>query len=144
MSTEPKMPSDEELNVAIAAVVGFSWTPWGKTHVRLFFPESGYIPDGWSKPEGRSVIWPCGGRTVDETAMKLLAQIPFVSDLNAMHEAEKGLTDEEHEIFRRWLFVDAYGREGMTNESAERERVSASARQRAIALLRIVRPELFQ
>ena len=57
--------------------------------------------------------------------------------LNAMHEAEKVLSDLNHGLFRRLLFTSYYNSGGdsdrRTNDEAERWRVSATAAQRAEA-----------
>lgn len=61
----------------------------------------------------------------------------YLNDLNAMHEAERGLSDYDHCTFRQQLFVGVYNRgEGQTNQTAERGSVSATASQRAEAFLR--------
>jgi hypothetical protein len=64
-----------------------------------------------------------------------------------MHEAEKGLTNEEHFAFRQelWLlstpFITSPDEQG---RGPERHYVTSTSRQRAIALLHVVNPALFQ
>lgn len=53
-------------------------------------------------------------------------------DLNAMHEAENGLTSDDHAIFRLTLIGV------LTKTEYERSIVSATARQRAEAFLRLL------
>jgi len=69
----------------------------------------------------------------DECDERLFSEIPrFSTDLNAMHEAEKELTDEQYLEFSRWLM----------DECQEFGRVwrhsSASAGQRAECFLRTI------
>lgn len=62
-------------------------------------------------------------------------QLPqFISDLNAIAHAEARLTLEEYDHFAFWL----------SYEAEMGKQLSATARQRCVALLRTVRPELFQ
>lgn len=60
--------TDKELNLEIAQICGWKRSKWG-----------GYtgISDGWEGPEGQ------------------LDMPHYINDLNAMHEAEKTLTQEE-------------------------------------------------
>ena len=64
----------------------------------------------------------------------------YLNDLNAMHEAENMLTDEQHKEFRRQLkYVCGTG--GSTEEELSiilRARFSATARQRAEAFLKTI------
>lgn len=62
----------------------------------------------------------------------------YCGDLNAMHGAEAKLTDEQHSLFRSRLFSYAYREPGCTSDQAERNKVSATAEQRAMALLRVI------
>ena len=70
----------------------------------------------------------------DERDGRLFAQIPnFSTDLNAMHEAEKALTDEQHRLFRSYLGE-------VVGDVAYfcRKIVSSEAHQRAEALVRTI------
>lgn len=69
-----------------------------------------------------------------------LGRIPdYLSCLNACHEMERVLTDEQHRLFRKLLFTGVYNRgEGQTNDSADRGMVSATAPQRCEAFLRVM------
>lgn len=60
----------------------------------------------------------------------------YCIDLNAIHEAEQKLTDNEHINFQWFLFESAYN--GSNSQTAERMRVSATARQRAEALVKVI------
>lgn len=62
----------------------------------------------------------------------------YAGDLNAMHEAEKTLTDDQHRTFRSILFTAAYNcGTANTNDAAERQRISATAAQRAEAFCKV-------
>ena len=84
----------------------------------------------------------CGVSPLWSTALPVRAihcNVPdYLNDLNAMHEAEKTLTDEQHKDFRRELkYVCGTG--GSTEEELSlifRNRFSATAAQRAEAFLR--------
>lgn len=73
---------------------------------------------------------------------KFESRTSHITDLNAMHEAEKGLTVSQAESFGMFL-------EEQLNENCGHECAAqcydwhATSRQRAIALLRVVKPELF-
>ena len=51
----------------------------------------------------------------------------YLNDLNAMHEAEKVLTDDDHKTYRSWLVVVCYGQHWL-----------ATAEKRAEAFLRTI------
>ena len=76
--------------------------------------------------------WDQGYRWKDSSGLSAFAwDIPdYCTDLNAMHEAEKLLTDEQ------CLFVRDYLRERLENYPASRYIWHATARQRAEAFLR--------
>lgn len=58
----------------------------------------------------------------------------YFKDLNAMHEAEKVLSDFNHGLFRKLLFSEAYNIGlAANNLDAERKQVSATAAARAEA-----------
>lgn len=58
----------------------------------------------------------------------------YCKDLNAMHEAENKLSNQQHRKFRKHLNYILFER-GMTISCATRKLVSATARQRAEAFL---------
>jgi hypothetical protein len=100
--------SDEELRVMCAGLCG-----WTKLN-----------PNTWEHIGSRMSVWP-------------YSSVPsYPTDLNAMHEAEMTLTDEQHRLYRKLLFIGHYNRgEGQTNDTADRAMVSAPARQRCIAFI---------
>jgi hypothetical protein len=71
-----------------------------------------------------------GGICWDQHGAPLITPPNYCSDLNAMHEAEKSLTDEQ------CVFVRDYLRERLENYPASRYIWHATARQRAEAFLR--------
>lgn len=92
--------TDKQINAAIAK--GCGWK-----HVRSYY---------WKNPNGLSMFeWDI---------------FDYCNDLNAMHEAEKILTDEQ------CVFVRDYLRERLENYPASRYIWHATARQRAEAFLR--------
>ena len=96
---------------------------------------------GWTRRVG-SIDW-LNKIGIRVGAHQLPSHITGIEALGNMHEAEKGLTYENHIRFGQKLAQicgdDFY--EYKTHWS--RDAVSATARQRAIALLRVVRPNLF-
>lgn len=114
------MPSDEELNIAIC-----EWRGWRDCHYSL----ASVIDDDPFSSRKFIGIPPSG-----VTHKKLPSHITGIEALGNMHEAEKGLNPEQLNQYRHSL-SDVCG--GYTVA------VSATARQRAIALLRVVKPEIF-
>lgn len=62
----------------------------------------------------------------------------FTSDLNAMHEAEKGLTEEQHYQYCYLLHDNSRRAGGVTVNDWNRVGISATAAQRAEAFLRTI------
>lgn len=93
----------------------------------------------YEEPDG-SGLWSCKGSYktgISKEHAQRVSLPDYLNNLNAMHEAEKVLTDDDHRRFRQLLFTGFYNRgEGQTNDSAERARTSATARQRAEAFLK--------
>lgn len=122
--------TDKQLNIAIC-----EWRGWKyeKHEVNL-----GDIVDsiewelGWVPPEG-----------VTQNPKQILpSHVTGIEALGNMHEAEKRMTDGQRFEFYRHLLseCDADASNGHDVKNA----IHATARQRAIALLRVVKPELFQ
>lgn len=81
------------------------------------------VHQGLSLPENLEA-W-----TQDGRCCRFKKDIPdYLNDLNAMHEAENMLTDEEYAVFTLWL--------GPLTKIREREYISAPAAERAAAFLR--------
>ena len=83
--------------------------------------------------------WPKGNKTtwLDPSANQVCGQTfppDYLNDLNAMHEAEKALTWQQHLTFRKqlWDLVITLGPE----DTWDRQFISATAAQRAEAFLR--------
>jgi hypothetical protein len=103
--------TDEEINVRVAEVLG--WTDIDNMYGVLHgVPAEGHIDE---PPD----------------------EIRYASSLDACAEMEATLTDEEHARFRNELFRLAYVGEGSTSLSAERGRVSAPAKTRCMAFLKV-------
>lgn len=113
--------TDSELNEEIC-----KWQGW-KNCGKLFpwIPPKGFV----GKNKGLS-----------QPHKHLPSHILGLEALGNMNEAEKGLTESQHTAFRTMLANNL----GLSPHYSFREVVSASARQRGIALLHVVKPELFQ
>lgn len=118
--------TDDQKRIRIAEFCG--WTHCKQSGDKLacpdayWYPPGGYIPPGWKEP--------CG--------MCHLYQLPdYLDSLDAIHEAEKKLTDEQYYEFRCHLYGFAI-ESGDRRDNAYRHVVSAAARQRAEALLRVI------
>ena len=93
---------------------------------------------GWTAKEDKDGFWRAVDASVNMTHELWMSErnvwsagIPdFLNDLNAMHEAEKTLTDKAHEEFRLNLY-DVIGDDS-------RLIVSSTASQRAEAFLRTI------
>lgn len=120
--------TDQAINVAVAEFCG-----WRMVEYPFAYPSKDMLVERLGQDVVDQLI--CYG-------YERIAQ--FAADLNAIAEAEKRLTDEQHRLYRSHLFTDAYNSgTANTNDEADRRRVSATARQRSVALLRVVKPELF-
>lgn len=116
--------TDEQLNIAIC-----EWRGWKQVAL-----------GGWKNPNGKQVHCSQG---------KLPNHLTGISSLGHMHEAEKRLTDLQYAQFTRELrlLTKPEGFGDYVFQAVfkhERDYLSATARQRAIALLHVVKPELFQ
>jgi hypothetical protein len=78
---------------------------------------------GWVPDCDRGICW-------DQNGNAIITCPNYCADLNAMHEAEKVLTDEQ------CVFVRLHLRERLENHPASRYSWNATARQRAEAFLR--------
>lgn len=108
--------TDEQLNIAIC-----EWRGWKSV---VFNAPTGKF---WGKA-------PNGKYALTEPPSHILG----LEALGNMHEAEKGLTKEQKYLVGK--YCDQLEKECGSRELA----YFATARQRAIALLRVVKPEAFQ
>lgn len=80
-------------------------------------------PLWWARPVGQP-FKACGVKDLPD----------YLSDLNAMHEAEKVLTEEQWHDYWNWLFVATT--RGVDTRNAEHKIAHATAAQHAEAFLR--------
>lgn len=82
--------TEDQMRVAIAKACGAEWTSsgWGCRYLKMPDDAGGYGPDE-SSP-------------LCDDAISGLPD--YLNDLNAMHEAENGLTDAQYEIYEVTLF----------------------------------------
>jgi len=128
-----KQLTDEQLNIAICELLG--WT----------------VAIDQSHPYWKNRGWKMRG-VFDEPVWTTLPD--YISDLNAMHAAEKanGLHNRANDKSSRFSWMLAHPDEEFRWEELGKPqhlddvcRASrATARQRAIAFLQVVKPELFQ
>ncbi len=122
-----KKMSDEELRVEVAKLCGWRYVN----------------PNDWRAELEKQGIYAYREHAMTNAAMKLKMyafahDVPnYPADLNAMHEAEKVLTDEQHKKFRWELrCIIAIGASTITElEKDDRAFTSATARQRAEAFV---------
>jgi hypothetical protein len=123
--------SPEAQRIAIAEVFGLDiiYDPAGPSD----------RPDAWqtayftpSAAEQRRKRWPFS------FVVKIIPD--YLNDLNAMHEAEASLTDEQHSAFRKHLASVVGERESPSYSTPgwRRRYVSSTAAQRAEAFLRTI------
>jgi hypothetical protein len=126
--------TNEEINRAVAESVGFNW--WAVEKGGWYYRQGGA---GYTNRIEEA------GRYTEADARKLLVRgepmsvrrIPhpdYCNDLNAMHEVESRMTDDEHLRFRNtlWLLIM---RTAKFPHHVSRQVHSATARQRAEAVL---------
>lgn len=121
--------SPEAQREAIARACGYSYFRSKSTGIYQFSIWLDGVGD-WERVESLPDQWEEGGNYVDRICPD------FLNDLNAVHEAEKSLSDHEHEAFRGRL------RERVLQDSPgpwERDYPSATATQRCEAFLRAKR-----
>lgn len=108
--------NDEEINRAIAEHLGWKWFDHPDTRERT---KTFTLSDKWVLNPAGELVFP--------------HSVPnYCGDLNAMHEAEKVLTDVQ------CLFYPDNMREVITEHDASRRTWHSTARQRAEAFLRTV------
>lgn len=66
----------------------------------------------------------------------------YINSLDRMHEVEKKLTDAQWELYRAYLFD--FMPKSFALPDCERSSIHATARQRGVAFLRTMRPEIFE
>lgn len=95
-------PTQSEKRIAIAEHFGWIWgQPWGKNSLRFVAPK-GYKSRNWRCPnDDNSVILKIAGNmSVWERKESIIDGLPdYFADLNACHEAENALTDEQYVSF---------------------------------------------
>lgn len=130
--SEPQQMSDEEMREAIGIACG--WT----------FHDCDYAPkDGGAVFEK---FWIRPGVILEELTANDIAwregrSLPdYINSLDAMHEAEKTLTDEQHYDFRVELWAVTQPTEIRKIASLDHNRAyaSATARQRALAFIQAI------
>lgn len=110
--------TDEQLNEEICKWRGWTWQDIGNGQLRL------KLTTDWNKPLPSHILGP--------------------EALGNMMEVEKGLTKQEwRSYFDALMEVTEINDSSITADWC-RNLVSATARQRAIALLQVVKPELFK
>lgn len=121
-------PTDEQLNIAMCKWMGWKW----KRHrINL-----GDVADsiawetGWVPPKGVPPNTPLPNYLSDDSPRRLL------------NEAEARLTDEQHSRFRKCLRAP-FEKAGAKYGEIKRHYYSATARQRVIAILQTIKPEMF-
>lgn len=120
----------EKQRIAIAEFAGWQFIPWGKKSMKMIAP-AGYKSDAWrtSEPDN-SITLPLDGRTIEESKVYWCGGLPdYLSDLNAIHEAEKLLDDITRKLYREKLCVVCLMSGGP---------IHAAASQRAETLLRTI------
>lgn len=116
---------DEQLNLALC-----EWLGWKQVEQS----DGDYI-------NGPSPVYPWtnGKEWVDESGEELPNHITARESLGLVHEVEKQLTDMQHGHFRNCL-GEVVGDVALFS----RKFTSATARQRVIAILQTVKPEIFE
>ena len=119
--------NDQEINRAVAEASG--WIPDPKNSGNVFYKY-------WTKGSQRMVD-PCPKHEDTGTPCNIWPTIlmpDYCNDLNAMHEVESRMTDDEHLRFRNtlWLLIM---RTTKFPHHVSRQVHSATARQRAEAVL---------
>ncbi len=99
--------SGEAQRIAIALSLGeWIWHAWGKSDFRIFAPKGIMLNWSGEEKETNSMCRPLQGRPLDEAARDFILCITpdYLSDLNAMHGAEKVLTDHTGYVQRlSWI-----------------------------------------
>jgi hypothetical protein len=124
--------NDEEINRAIAEHLGWIW--WAIEKGGWYYRQGGAGYTNRIEEAGRYTEADARKELVRGEPMGVHPIPPpnFCGDLNAMHEAEKVLTDVQ------CLFYPDNMREVITEHDASRRTWHAAARQRAEAFLRVV------
>ena len=131
----------EAQRIAIAEACGVKWK---RSAYRFYYQGSSKWPihstgyDTRKEAGEASQHFENDGYTVSPIQeYEVLSHLPaYTEDLNAMHEAEEMLTDEQHEAFRKHLQAIAARGGSLLGDATRRRYVSAPASERAEAFLR--------
>jgi hypothetical protein len=125
----------DEMRIAVAEACGWTEVAWEESGIGVYL--FGY-PPGTVKPETSSIDFAGLVMTLGRKAKTHAPDYP--ADLNAMHEAEKVLTNEQFDRYRvdLWTVVgnQDFAFEGCAPLTAVRCFISATAAQRCEAFLR--------
>lgn len=124
--------TNKEINVAIAEHLGWSWYAVEKAD--WYYRQGGHGYTNRIEEAGRYTKGDAEKELVTGEPMRIV-RIPhphYADDLNAMHEAEKTLSDERYLEFTRFLMDECQEFGRVSRHS------SASAEQRAECFLRAI------
>ena len=124
--------TNEQINIVIAESVGWHPHPDNDKRKQKFWTYGG---DGYGLPNGCSKITAANPPIHDGAWENILGLPDYCNDLNAMHEAEKVLTDEQSKAYTETLWVI------VKRESTSKTRWQlwhATADQRAEAFLKTI------
>jgi len=132
--------TDEQINVAVAG-----WMGWNTLQIEAALRFKQAIQAKRKIPRSDSFSGLAAIEAIEkaEQDKDYVGPLPpYATSLDAMAQAEARLTAEQHRLFRKLLFSNAYN-SGLcqTNDEAERQQVSAPARARARDLLAVVAPD---
>lgn len=131
-------PTQSEKRIAIAEHFGWIWGQrWGKKSLRFVAP-LGYRSQNWRCSDGE-VILPLGHMSEQDRKESIIDGLPdYFSDLNATHEAENALSDEQYQAFGIALTSVSEIKEGLTDMASCRAILSVPASLRAEALYQVL------
>lgn len=126
-------PTDHEIRIALAEAMGAKWLCHKGYRYLSFGPVR--FPEHYSERDF--------ARGDESIANKYFSEwdIPnYLTSLDACHEAEKVLTDEQYKQFGKTLMLNAK-RDARTEIEEGRMVISCPARQRALALYAALKPK---
>jgi len=125
MTDQTENMSDEELRRTVAELCGWKHEP------KMLRP--------WVNP---AMI--AHAKTLPQKGAHVGSRVnlpDYVGSLDAMHEAEKMLSDEQHDRFKDALLAGIDPKAHLSDAFIYRYFVSATAKQRAIAFVKTMRPQ---